>query len=326
MVGAFGDDDVAINGGAAYAYRLLVNQPPVCEGGALPDATEGQAYTAVISASDPDTANTLTYELVEGPSWLAVSSMTDSTVTLKGIPAEADTTASAGVEIHVLDGIDTVKAIFTLAVLDTSYAPVADEEASSLTPGLVSHAWTDTLHASDADGSDRGLLTWEIVDNGGLVGLSLSDSVLSHPAFVADDTLTAFTVVVRIVDLAGAADTLTLELDVIWPVGVGTMHPTVTALLPNTPNPFNPSTTIGFSLADGGPVSLCIYNALGQQVRMLVNSHTTAGYHTVTWNGYDDRGKAVASGVYLYRLVVGGDGPTATKGGKVMVRRMSLVR
>ena len=85
----------------------------------------------------------------------------------------------------------------------------------------------------------------------------------------------------------------------------------------NTPNPFNPTTTIAFTLANDGVVSLRVYNALGQQVRTLVNRHTTAGHHTVTWNGRDDRGNAVASGVYLYRLVTGD---------KVMVKRMTLVR
>jgi hypothetical protein len=100
-------------------------------------------------------------------------------------------------------------------------------------------------------------------------------------------------------------------------VSVESSHPTPTTLLPNAPNPFNPSTTIPFTLADDGVVSLCIYNVMGQQVRTLVSDHRAAGYHAVTWNGRDDRGKAVASGVYLYRLAVGGD---------VMVKRMTLVR
>jgi hypothetical protein len=85
----------------------------------------------------------------------------------------------------------------------------------------------------------------------------------------------------------------------------------------NTPNPFNPTTTIPFTLADDGAVSLRIYNVMGQQVRTLVRGHQKAGSHTVTWNGLDDRGNAVASGVYLYRLTVGKT---------VRVRRMTLVR
>jgi hypothetical protein len=317
IAGAYKDDDEGIEAGAVYVYREIMNQPPVCAGGVLPDATEGQAYSATIEASDPDSAATLTFELVESPGWLAVSGTTDSTVTLAGTPAESDTTALVEITIHVLDGVDTAKASFTFAVLDTAYAPVADEDASALSNGYVKHVWSDTLHATDADGSDRGNLMWEIVDNGGLAGLAITDSILTHPAFAAEDRLATHTVVVRVVDLAGTADTLTLDLQVTWPVGVGASLPTETALLANVPNPFNPTTIVGFSLASDGPVSLCVYNALGQQVRTLASGYTTAGHHTVTWNGRDDRGNAAASGVYMYRLVTGD---------KVMVKRMTLVR
>jgi hypothetical protein len=100
-------------------------------------------------------------------------------------------------------------------------------------------------------------------------------------------------------------------------VSVAAEKPTTTALLPNTPNPFNPSTTIPYTLMSDDAVSLCIYNVLGQHVRTLVSGHRSAGHHTVTWNGRDDRGMSVASGVYLYRLTVGKT---------VRVRRMTLIR
>jgi hypothetical protein len=102
-----------------------------------------------------------------------------------------------------------------------------------------------------------------------------------------------------------------------WPLAVESTKPIQTALLPNAPNPFNPTTTIPFTLASDGAVSLRIYNVMGQQVRMLVSGHRSAGHHTVSWNGRDDRGKAVTSGVYLYRLTVAQT---------VRVRRMTLVR
>jgi hypothetical protein len=102
-----------------------------------------------------------------------------------------------------------------------------------------------------------------------------------------------------------------------WSLGVESSNPTPTTLLPNTPNPFNPSTSIAYTLADDGLVTLRIYNALGQHVRTLVNGRTTAGMHTVTWNGRDDSGKMVASGVYLYRLVAGD---------RTFVKRMMMVR
>ena len=75
------------------------------------------------------------------------------------------------------------------------------------------------------------------------------------------------------------------------------------ALKPNYPNPFNPVTTIAYQLPTQGPVTLEVHNLLGQRVRRLVNEvQLLAGHHTVTWDGTDDLGHPVASGVYLYRL------------------------
>ena len=74
------------------------------------------------------------------------------------------------------------------------------------------------------------------------------------------------------------------------------------------PNPFNPSTTIGFSIPDRGQavsVTLTIYNTTGQLVNTLVADELTAGQYQVTWDGTDGSGVLAASGVYLYRLHVG---------------------
>jgi hypothetical protein len=73
----------------------------------------------------------------------------------------------------------------------------------------------------------------------------------------------------------------------------------------NYPNPFNPTTVIPFSLAHAGEVKLVIYNALGQNVRTLVNGWMTAGQHTVVWNGMDKNGLGIGSGVYIYVLSSG---------------------
>ena len=76
-------------------------------------------------------------------------------------------------------------------------------------------------------------------------------------------------------------------------------------LLQNSPNPFNPSTTIKFYIPNTSDVSIKIYDMLGREVTTLFNEQTTAGYHIVFWNGKDRRGENVASGVYLYRLTAG---------------------
>lgn len=70
----------------------------------------------------------------------------------------------------------------------------------------------------------------------------------------------------------------------------------------NFPNPFNPTTQIGFSLKTSEQVRLVVYNMLGQQVRTLVNDNLAPGTYSVSWNGQDDLGRQVASGAYIYRL------------------------
>ncbi|MCL1827072.1 MAG: T9SS type A sorting domain-containing protein, partial [Candidatus Cloacimonetes bacterium] len=68
------------------------------------------------------------------------------------------------------------------------------------------------------------------------------------------------------------------------------------------PNPFNPNTTIKYYLKSGSFVCLDIYNIKGQKVKSLVNEYKKEGSHQVSWNGLDDSGVAVSSGVYFYRL------------------------
>jgi hypothetical protein len=81
--------------------------------------------------------------------------------------------------------------------------------------------------------------------------------------------------------------------------------PAITALTGNTPNPFNPSTTISYSLKADSPVVIEIYNQKGQLVRSFQSSFTKAGYHHLTWDGTDERGSKVSSGVYLYKMLAG---------------------
>ncbi|UCG52027.1 MAG: T9SS type A sorting domain-containing protein [Candidatus Latescibacterota bacterium] len=81
--------------------------------------------------------------------------------------------------------------------------------------------------------------------------------------------------------------------------------PGVTALLPNYPNPFNPSTTIPFNLVKREQVTLRIYNAQGMLVRTLQDDIFPAGLHRVLWDGRDNNGHNVATGVYFVRLVAG---------------------
>jgi hypothetical protein len=87
----------------------------------------------------------------------------------------------------------------------------------------------------------------------------------------------------------------------------------VTTLRGNYPNPFNPQTTIKFEIGNGKleNVVINIYNIRGQHIRSLVNGRLSAGQHSVVWNGTDDNGRAVGSGIYFYRMTT--DGYSETK-------------
>jgi hypothetical protein len=73
----------------------------------------------------------------------------------------------------------------------------------------------------------------------------------------------------------------------------------------NMPNPFNPATTIRYSIAQDENVSLVVYDVAGRQVRTLVENRQRADVYKVTWDGVNDHGERVASGMYFYRLAAG---------------------
>ncbi len=77
------------------------------------------------------------------------------------------------------------------------------------------------------------------------------------------------------------------------------------ALGQNSPNPFNPSTTISFTLPANERVTIVVYDASGRMVRTLVDANRDFGTHEVAWDGRDDEGAVVGSGVYFYRLTAG---------------------
>jgi hypothetical protein len=86
----------------------------------------------------------------------------------------------------------------------------------------------------------------------------------------------------------------------------GATEPGGTSLNANVPNPFNPTTTISFELAASAQVSLRVYSVSGAFVRTLVEREMSADQHQVVWDGRDENGAPVSSGVYFYRLTAGG--------------------
>ncbi|MBX3008422.1 MAG: fibronectin type III domain-containing protein [Melioribacteraceae bacterium] len=84
-----------------------------------------------------------------------------------------------------------------------------------------------------------------------------------------------------------------------------TVIPNTFELMQNYPNPFNPSTQIKFTTPVNGFVTLKIYDLLGKEIKTLINSEYSAGSHSIQWNGDDNMGNKVSTGIYVYRMTTG---------------------
>ncbi|MFQ6091595.1 MAG: FlgD immunoglobulin-like domain containing protein, partial [bacterium] len=149
------------------------------------------------------------------------------------------------------------------------------------------------------------------VDEGAEVGDTLTFYINEEQATVTDMNQAVWN---------GDGDMMQIVLSV--RTGPPSVIPGEYFLSQNYPNPFNPTTSIQYSvISDQSPatsnqysvnseqssphITLKVYNLLGQEVRTLVDETTGAGYYTVTWDGRDDNGVEVASGIYFYRLRAG---------------------
>lgn len=116
-------------------------------------------------------------------------------------------------------------------------------------------------------------------------------------------------------------EVVTLRIIFSGPTGVkeggSPAAPSSFALWQNYPNPFNPSTVIRFALPQAGQMRLAVYNILGHRIRMLMEGVRPAGEFQVTWDGRDETGRQMASGIYFYRLEAQG---------QIQTRKLTLIR
>jgi hypothetical protein len=134
--------------------------------------------------------------------------------------------------------------------------------------------------------------------------LNTTDTATVAFAFVAGQSLQELITNARTAqkDWVLAGNTMT------YLTGVGAQNanlPLTYSLEQNYPNPFNPTTSIKFTLPKASDVTLKVYDLLGREVRTLVNGTTEAGYYETVWNGHNNLGAQVATGVYIYRIEAG---------------------
>lgn len=165
--------------------------------------------------------------------------------------------------------------------------PPSNIDAQSQPPNIIV-TWGAPIRGIDSYNIYRdGLLHEE-----GVVGLMFIDIAVPTGTYVYSMTAV----------YCGGYESDPVEVEVVHVSGDGILRPTVTALTGNYPNPFNPTTTISFSLAEAGYVSIEIYNTRGQLVKILVNTELENAYHEIVWNGKDNSGKTAASGIYFYKM------------------------
>jgi hypothetical protein len=144
-----------------------------------------------------------------------------------------------------------------------------------------------------------------------------------HLTFLVDNSMSTNQAKVRAVAYQGGT-TLTAFSDSLFVIAIPsavqvetTMLPARFALEANAPNPFNPVTTIDFELDRAGPAALRVFSIRGALVRTLVQKELPSGRYRAQWDGRDEQGRPIGSGVYIYRL---------TAGGRDLARKMSLLK
>lgn len=131
---------------------------------------------------------------------------------------------------------------------------------------------------------------------GGLLGVNVN--------MKTDTSVTITNSLINVVFVYGTSNAAgTLDVD-----REGDLVPQKFELQQNYPNPFNPSTTVKFAIEKTAFADVAVYNVIGQKVKTLAAEVLNPGYYSTTWNGTDESGQAVTSGVYFVRMVATGEG------------------
>ncbi len=237
-----------------------------------------------------------------------------------------DITAAPGNAVYFLSGpanwfgVDTLQLIVSDSALsDTANMiveiyPINDPPHIVNLPDSLSFFSNDsaslamTLYGEDIDTADS-LLMWEFYPGNDSLLTSYNSTtklltLTAQPGFVGTTTLRC-----RVIDDSSTFAEDSILIRVKMPVGIdqlpGLGIPKHFELSQNYPNPFNPTTQIRYGLPKAEKVELAVFNSLGQKVKTLVSEFQEAGFHTVTWDGVNEAGQRVSSGIYFYKIKAG---------------------
>ena len=170
---------------------------------------------------------------------------------------------------------------------DTLSLPISSTDPDSDNISLSTNnlpAFATFTDNGDGTGSIRFIPTFN--DSGTYQNIGLIAADDGNP--VLSDTI-YFTLIVR--------DSIVVEIE-----NLDKQIPTSFHISQNYPNPFNPTTTIKYQIPKTVDVRIEVFNILGQKVRTLVNARLAPGYYEITWNGTDDTGRVISSGIYIYLI------------------------
>lgn len=279
------------------------NHAPIAEAGETQIVYEGDFVTLDGSSSyDPD-GNPITFLWI-APNGIELddpNSPTPSFTALmipNNVPVEYIFTLVVDDNIYRLSDTDDVSII----VMNINQQPIADAGEDDIIFESNSTYQLDGSGSIDFD-NDSLMYIWTCE-------LELSNPTSITPEFDVPDVQenTFFDFVLVVDDGFGRiqSEPDTVVIFVLWD-GVDITDDIIaqTELISNTPNPFNPITTINFQISEVGYVDLSIYNIKGQKIKTLVSSNQDIGSHEVIWDGKNYSGNSVGSGIYYYKLISG---------------------
>ncbi|MDZ7342023.1 MAG: GDSL-type esterase/lipase family protein [candidate division KSB1 bacterium] len=298
--GGFDDEPVIINVENVNRMPQITYYEPVAHD-LIGHKNIGEMFRFVVQVADPDN-DELTFEWYDQGVMVSSKNYYDLYVANERV-------GSHNIVVKISDGYDTIQRDWALYIktpveLASFSGRLLDRQRVELeweTTTEVAHAGFHVLRRSMAERSFTRLTDQLLPANG-----------MKKYRFVDRNVQAGETYYYKLEDVSINGEATQHE-----PITITVAMPDNYRLYQNYPNPFNPNTHIDFQLPSRTRVTINIYNVLGQVVKTLVDEVKEAGYHSIVWNGLDNSGMAVASGVYYYQMVAGS---------YVEVKKMALVR
>lgn len=292
-----------------FNYSIYPTNSPPDKISPIPDLTLDEDFTQVIKLADLDTVfndqnpfDSLTYSITSLNNIVEVSQI-DNLVEFSAKPD------LFGIETIIVAATDIFNTIASDTVLVT-VNPINDAPSSFdlvspnttlFNPISLDFIWN---HSNDVDNSNLNYDLTIFNPTFDTTLVNITDSTLTITPFFLQFYVD-YNWFVEVSDgefTVSSSDTFEFKMITVDIKETEQLLPKTFALRQNYPNPFNPSTIIKFDLPTTSNVKLEIFNLLGQRVRTLVNERINAGYNSVNWDGKNDFGKQVSSGIYIYKI------------------------